>query len=122
MFENLIKEIDFDGVSYFIAPEYKNVDSMLLMIKGVFSAPFLSILALFTEENFNLTPAYSQKMIYLLLYQLVILGLCKGLWANLSFKEGKSIKTSFIWIFKPLMVVLLLQKMGHIKKMGYIAY
>ncbi|MDY6408018.1 MAG: polysaccharide pyruvyl transferase family protein [Pseudomonadota bacterium] len=34
MFENLIKEINFDGVSYFIAPEYKNVDSMLLMIKG----------------------------------------------------------------------------------------
>ena len=78
--------------------------STFVFFTSLFSAPFLSALAFFARENFNLTSTSPEKMIYLLLYQIIILGLCKGIWANLSFKEGRSVRTSFVWIFKPLCV------------------
>lgn len=82
--------------------------STFVFFTSLFSAPFLSILAILTQESFDLSAnSHPEKIILLLIYQIVVLGICKGLWANLSFKEGKNISTSFIWILKPICVAAL---------------
>ena len=81
--------------------------STFVFFTSLFSAPFLSILAIFRKNTFDLSVTDLKKMTLLLLYQIAILGLCKGLWAQLSYKEGRSIHTTIIWVLKPICVAIL---------------
>lgn len=74
---------------------------------SLFSAPFLTVLSFLTHESFNFAKTHPEKVFLLLIYQICVLGVCKGIWANLSYKEGRSIHTTFICILKPICVAIL---------------
>ncbi|MDY6408017.1 MAG: EamA family transporter [Pseudomonadota bacterium] len=81
--------------------------STFVFFTSILSAPFLTVLSVLTQENFNLGTIHPERMFLLLIYQIGVLGVCKGIWANLSYKEGRSIHTTFIWILKPVCVAIL---------------
>ena len=71
---SIVEKVDFKGVEYFVAPEYENVDSMLLMIKGCdlfvnmrYHASLISMM--YGKKTISIVyekhPHYYNKMTYL---------------------------------------------------------
>lgn len=79
--------------------------SSFVFFTSIFSVPFLFFISFISKENIHLEFNDFRNVVYLLIYQILILGIGIGLWKHLIFTEKEKLSVSFIVLLKPLLII-----------------